>query len=197
MRSLGSTRRPGTGSRTRTSSSSERDRTWLGVDMGVRNGTTAIAVVQLVDDEVRARVKILEGGAESVPLGTVEQAIRDLAGIYDLRSVIYDSRGFQRSADLLEAEGLPMIEFPQSPERMVLASATLYKLVEEKKLRHDGDPALRAQVLAGRVKELDRGWRFVKDPTMPRPIDALFALAVACHIALDDVPKRSVYENEA
>jgi len=73
--------------------------------------------------------------------------------------------------------------FPQSPERMSQASAALYRLIESGELVHDGDPALRAQVLAGVTKETERGWRLQKDPHSHRPIDALIALAMACYEA--------------
>jgi phage terminase large subunit-like protein len=76
-----------------------------------------------------------------------------------------------------------MVEFPQSPERMANASANLYRLIETGQLAHDGDPALRAHVVAGVTKETERGWRLQKDPKRSAPIDALVALAVACFSA--------------
>jgi hypothetical protein len=34
------------------------------------------------------------------------------------------------------------------------------------------------------VKDTENGWRFVQDPMLPRPIDALIALAIGTHTAL-------------
>ena len=79
-----------------------------------------------------------------------------------------------------------MEEFPQSPERMANASENLYRLIETGQLAHDGDPLLRAHVVAGITKETERGWRLVKDPKLSRPIDALIALAMAAMPAVAD-----------
>jgi phage terminase large subunit-like protein len=66
---------------------------------------------------------------------------------------------------------------------MSIASAALYRLIETEGLAHDGDPVLRAQVLAGVTKETERGWRLQKDPRSKRPIDALIALTMAAYMA--------------
>ena len=66
---------------------------------------------------------------------------------------------------------------------MSQASSTLYRLIEERRLIHDGDAVLRAHVLAGITKQTERGWRLQKDPDGRRPIDALIALAIAAHVA--------------
>jgi hypothetical protein len=76
---------------------------------------------------------------------------------------------------------------------MTLASATIYKVIQEKRLIHDGDPDLRAQVLAGRVKETERGWRLTKDLHSPRPIVALIALAVGCHVVATETPEEPMF----
>ena len=56
---------------------------------------------------------------------------------------------------------------------------TLHRLIEAEKLRHDGDPKLRTQVLAGTTKETERGWRLVKSPQ----VRGLVALGMAAHQA--------------
>ena len=119
----------------------------------------------------------------SLPNAAQEEIGADFAGLsrsgFKGNGVVFDPWSFRRSAELLEAEGFPMVEFPQSPERMASASANLYRLIEAGELVHNGDPVLRAHVMAGATKETERGWRLVKDPKLPRPIDALIALAVA------------------
>jgi phage terminase large subunit-like protein len=157
------------------------DPTWLGVDVGVRTDTTALALVQLTEEDVYAKVQIMA----RTSLAEVEQRIRNIGVEYLLQAVVYDTQGFDRSAEILESEGIPIFAFPQSHERMVKASAAFDKIVREGKFHHDGDPELRSQVLAGRIKQDGRAWRFVKDPNMPRPIDALIALAVGSYIALE------------
>jgi phage terminase large subunit-like protein len=157
---------------------------WLGVDMGPRRDSTAIAIVQVRDGEVYTKVEILP----EVSYAKIESRVRELWGIYDVQAVVYTSKGFRRSADMLEEEGLRMMEYPTSDERMTLASATFYKSLEDGKLHHDGDKLLRDHVMGARVKETEQGWRFRKDPQAHRATDGLFALAVACHIALSEEP---------
>lgn len=154
--------------------------TVLAVGLGRRAESGAIAVLQAESGVVSAEVEL--AGLTSLP--KVESRLRELAATYKVVTVVYGSKLFRRSADLLEAEGMTMLEHPLTPERMVPASGTLYELVEQGNLRHERDPELRAQVLAGRVKETENGWRFVQDPTLPRPIDGLIALAIGCQTVL-------------
>jgi phage terminase large subunit-like protein len=117
---------------------------------------------------------------DPAPYPEVEQALRDLVERYDVQQITHGARGFARSAELLTEDGLPMVEFPATPDRMSEASGTLYRLIETKHLRHDGSPDLRAQVLAGHARKDERGWRLVEGETHV-PIEALIALAVVAH----------------
>jgi phage terminase large subunit-like protein len=155
------------------------DPVWVGVDVGVRHDSSAVVTVAGTDGEVACKARILRPGEGGVPLELVEQAVRDACEGMNVREVVYDPWTFRRSAELLEREGLPMIEFPQSAERMANASANLYRLIETGQLVHDGNAELRAHVMAGAVKQTERGWRLVKNPSSPRAIDALIALAMA------------------
>jgi len=161
--------------------------TWLSIDLGLRADSAALALIQTEGGVVRANVRMMT----RTNMGQIEAAVRQLASEWPLRSAVYSAKLFARSAEMLEAEGLPMLEYPQSPERMVQASGTLYEIVQDARLQHDGDPELRAQVLAGRVKETERGWRFARDPLVPRPIDGLLALAVGAHVAVSIQPERA------
>jgi phage terminase large subunit-like protein len=154
--------------------------TWVGVDVGVRKDSTAIVTVAARGDgEVAVKARVLRPMEGGLPLEVVEAAVRETCEGLDVRSVLFDPWTFRRSAEILAADGLPMQEFPQSPERMANASENLYRLIEAGQLVHDGDPVLRAHVVAGVTKETERGWRLVKDPKLARPIDALIALAMA------------------
>jgi len=164
-------------------------RVWLAVDLGVRHDSTAIAIAAPHDDgRLVVEARILEPPKSgSVPLELVENTIRRLADEYEVVEVAYDPWSFRRSAELLADDGLPMLEFPQSAERMANASANLYRLIDSGELVHTGDPRLRAHVLAGVTKDTERGWRLVKDPKLARPIDALIALAMVCQVAAQPV----------
>ena len=108
-----------------------------------------------------------------------EAKLLELAGEYRFVEVAYPRITFMRSAEILEAAGLPMVETPYSPQRFAVISSTFNRLVNAGLLVHDGDPALRAQVLAATSKDSETGWRYVQSPRCA----ALFALANALHQA--------------
>jgi phage terminase large subunit-like protein len=114
-----------------------------------------------------------------VPLEQVEWALRGLAKRYRVQEIGYDPDQFRRSAEILYQESLPMIEIPQRPQRLAMATATLWRMVSAGLLNHDGDPELRTQVMAGQTKETQMGWRL--DPTANTA--GLIALAMVVHQA--------------
>jgi len=156
---------------------------WMGVDLGVKHDSTAIAVAHIADDGVViVRVEIMK--PEGVlPIARVEEKIREVAARYTVQKIAFDPWSFRRSAEMLEAEGLPMEEYPQSAEKMSVASAALYRVIDGGLLAHNGDPVLRSHVLSGVTKETERGWRLQKDPKSRRSIDALIALTMAVQLA--------------
>lgn len=160
---------------------------WVSVSVGTN---PAVAVVApRVGGSVAVRVSIFDG---QVPLELVEDHLVGLAGRFDVREVTYDRVGFQRSAELLEGRGLPMLELPHSPERISIVSQTLHRLIQQGDLCHDGDVALRSQVLGAVTKETERGWRLV----IAQGSRGVIAMAVAVHQATQvDVDGRSVYED--
>lgn len=131
-----------------------------------------------------------------MPLALVEDEIRALRDRYRLLAVAFDPWSLRRSAEMLEAEGVPMIEHPMSAERMAVASSLLYRLIDEGTVAHDGDQVLRSHVLAASTKQTERGWRLVKDAKARKPIDACIALAIALSTATV-MGTPSMYESEA
>jgi len=166
---------------------------WVGVDVGVRHDSTAIVICAARGDgKIAVKAKILKPGTDALPLEQVEDAVREVYADFKVREIMYDPWTFRRSAELLTGDGLPMVEFPQSPERMANASENLYRLIDAGELTHDGDPELRAHVVAGVTKNTERGWRLVKDPKLSRPIDALIALSMAALPAAQNLRPRDV-----
>lgn len=166
------------------------EKVWLGVDVGVKHDSTAIVIACRRGDRLAVKAVVLAPPTKgSLPLEVVETEIRNLCDEYDVVAVAYDPWSFRRSAELLLDSGVPMVEFPQSPERLANASENLFRLIDSGELVHDGDTTLRAHVLAGVTKTTERGWRLQKDPKAPRAIDALIALAMAAFVANAGVPE--------
>lgn len=116
---------------------------------------------------------------EKVDFSLVEDAIREACRLYDVREVAYDPWRFDKSAETLEDEGIPMVEYPQTNERMCPASQGLYDDVIEKLIVHDHDPVFAAHLDAAVARDVTRDtWRLDKKKTKAAS-DAAFALAIA------------------
>ena len=133
----------------------------VSVDAAPKRDTTAVVLAR-VDEErqVHARAEIFTADETGIlDYQAVEDFIRELARLFNVTELAYDPYHFTRSARDLEEEGLFAVEFPQSDQRMVPASQSLYDAVIEGRLRHGGDPELRAQADAAAAKQTSRGWR--------------------------------------
>lgn len=132
-------------------------------------------------DDIHWRVDILD----------VERAILDACKRWKVREVACDPFRWQRSMQVLEEAGVPIVEWPtSSPMRMVPACAKFYDAVMDAKLTHDGDARLMRHVRNCVLKIDAKGPRVVKDHRgSPRKID----LAVAAIVAYD----RAVQPQEA
>jgi phage terminase large subunit-like protein len=113
----------------------------------------------------------------------VENAIIQACGKYDVREIACDPFRWQRSMQVLQDAGLPIVEWPStSAARMVPACAKFYDAVTSGKLSHDGNPLLTRHISNAVIKTDRLGPRIVKEHrSSPRKIDA----AVASIIALD------------
>ena len=101
-----------------------------------------------------------EGGR--VPVADVEQAIRDACRRWQVAEIIADPFRWTRTLQALEAEGLPVVEFPHSPSRLTAATTDLYSAAVNGRLSHSGDPRLAAHVAAAVISEDARGMRLAK-----------------------------------
>lgn len=113
----------------------------------------------------------------------VENTIIEACGQYNVKEIACDPFRWQRTMQVLQDAGLPIVEWPStSAARMIPACAKFYDAVTGEKLTHDGNPLL-ARHISNAVVKIDRlGPRIVKEHRgSPRKIDA----AVASIIALD------------
>jgi phage terminase large subunit-like protein len=158
---------------------------WLGVDVGLKRDSTAVAVVQRrPDGGLHVKVRLwVPTAAEAVDVTDVMHHIRQLAGQVDVQGVSYDPRFFDVPAKMLEDEGLPLIEVPQSVERMTAAVGSCFELVKRGELSHDGDQAVTAQVLNAVARFNERGFTLAKGKSRGR-IDAAIAICLAVDLAL-------------
>jgi phage terminase large subunit-like protein len=121
-----------------------------------------------------------------VPRGEVKDLIRKACREMRVAELAADSWLWQDALEELAEEGIPVVEFQQSPTTMGPATQRFYELVQNRKIRHDGDPRLARHLANAQIRTDERGARLVKDArNSPRKID----LAVAGLMAVD----RSAY----
>lgn len=117
-----------------------------------------------------------------IPRGEVKDRIRQACRDYHVREVACDEYMWQDSLEQLEAEGIPIVTFPQTLSRMNPATQRMYEMVANQAISHDGNPALARHFENCQLKTDARGSRVVKDAhNSPRKID----LAVATIMAVD------------
>ncbi|QDO90295.1 terminase [Ornithinimicrobium ciconiae] len=97
-----------------------------------------------------------------VPVSEVEQAIRDACRRWNVVEIIADPFRWTRTLQALEAESLPVVEFPHSPARLTAATGDLYSAAINQRMTHSGDPRLAAHVGAAVITEDARGIRLSK-----------------------------------
>ncbi len=155
----------------------------IGLDGSFSSDCTALVVVTV---DQPSHVHLLElwepapGGDDRVPVADVEEAVRQACRRWDVLEITANPFRCQRSLQALEAERLPVTEFPQSPARMAPATSRFYTAVVEGDLTHGGDPRMARHVRNAVLREDARGSRLTKESkASTRRIDACVAAVMA------------------
>lgn len=135
----------------------------LAFDGSFNADTTGLVAVSVEEQPVVEVVALWEphGGAQ-VPIEDVEDAIRQACRRWRVREIVADPFRWARSLQLLDREGLPVLEFPQTPQAMTPATARFYEAVVNRKLRHSGDRRLAAHLAHAVARTDSRGTRITK-----------------------------------
>lgn len=159
----------------------------LAFDGSFNNDSTALTVVSCTEhphiDVVAAWERPLDAGNDwTVPILDVEDALRQACRRWQVREIVCDPYRWARTYQILEAEGLPVVEYPQTPARMTPATSRFYEMTMNDQLTHSGDPRL-ARHIANCVLKIDsRGARVAKESrNSARKID----LAVTAIMGVD------------
>ena len=159
----------------------------LGFDGSFNGDATALAVCAIDDVPHLDVVQLWErpyGVAPGwqVPIVDVEEAIRAACRRWQVAEIVCDPFRWARTYQVLEAEGLPIIEYPQTPARMTPATTRFYEAVMNGTVTHSGDPDLERHVCNAVIKTDARGTRIAKEHRdSGRKID----LAICCVMAYD------------
>jgi len=152
---------------------------WVGVDMALKHDSIAAVCAQpQPSGKVRLSAKVWFPSGDMIDVAAVENHLRDLHRRHDVREFAYDPAFFERSAQALADDGLPMMEFPQSAARMVPACQVAYEFICGGMVEHDGSPTFADQVLSAVVRDTESGWRLSKGRSK-RKSDAAIAMVMA------------------
>ncbi len=117
-----------------------------------------------------------------VNIAEVEQTLIDFTQANPkVREIACDPYRWQRSMEVLQDKGLPIVEWPStSARRMIPACAKIYDAVVDGEMFHDGDPTLARHIDNAVIKTDNLGSRIVKDKrSSQRRIDAAVAAVLA------------------
>jgi phage terminase large subunit-like protein len=154
----------------------------LGFDGAWSNDSTCVTACTLDGhiEIVKHWERPLDDPHYQVPIEEVEQAMRDLCQLYDVREVAADPFRWGRTLQLWESEGIPVTVYSQTPARLVPACALFYEAVCQKLLTHNGDPTLARHLDNCNVKSDRLGPRITKEAKgSPRKIDAAVCSVMA------------------
>jgi phage terminase large subunit-like protein len=148
---------------------------------GSFNGDTTVLVAATVAERPHLDlVELWEPAGGQVPIHDVEQAIRACCRRWRVLEIAADPFRWARSLQVLDGEGLPVGEYPQSPARMQPATARFYEAVVNGELTHSGDSRLARHMGNAVLREDARGARLAKERRdSPRRIDAAVAAVMA------------------
>lgn len=116
-----------------------------------------------------------------VPILAVEQTIRDATRKWNVVEVVADPFRWARSLQLLESEGLPVVEFNQNPARLTPATTDAYQACLNGEITHSGNKDLALHIANATVTEDARGVRLAKEKRGSRRRIDLAICAVMCH----------------
>jgi phage terminase large subunit-like protein len=154
---------------------------WVGVDASISGDSTAVvAVTRRKDKIILANYKKWQPTKEN-PIDleeTVEKYLIDLSRDFNLQVAYYDPYQLHRSAVTLKKKGLFMKELPQTVGNTIDFSQTLYDLIQFGNIEFYPSPEVRRHVKSCKAKEMDRGYRIVKESHSEK-IDIAVALAMA------------------
>ncbi len=157
----------------------------LGFD-GSHNGDSTAIVAATIDPVPHLEVvacweRTTDTPADwQVPIANVEQTLRDACARWQVREIAADPFRWARTLQTLDAEGLPVVEYPQTPARMTPATTTFYEAVTNSTVTHNGDPRLARHIANATVRTDARGTRLSKEHKHSgRRIDLAIAAVMA------------------
>lgn len=155
---------------------------FVGIDVALYHDSMAVVLAAPVEERLVVRSRVWVAESNKLDVFDLMAYLRELASLYKIQVAAYDPRYFDVPAGMLADEGIPMLEVPQSPERMIPACGEAFDLIVTGKVAHNGDPVLQDHVLSAQQRPSERGWTLSKQRS-GRHIDACIAMVMALNEA--------------
>lgn len=152
----------------------------LAVDMALTRDSVAVVEVRALADGRYACVpRIWYPADNKLPFVEIFEYIANRAGELGTayRGLVYDPRYFELQAQQLEDDGFLVIQFDQSPVRMIPAVGLTFDLIKERRIVHNGDAEFARQVQSAARRQFERGWTLSKSRSKIR-IDSAVAMCM-------------------
>ena len=124
---------------------------------------------------------------------TIARTVRELEHGFHVEQVLYDPYQMAAVAQQLLADGILMVEYPQTSGNLTDASSNLYELIKGGNLVLYPDAQIRTAVLQAVAIENPRGWKIAKEKQAHK-IDVVVALSMAALGAVREGPSGCVGE---
>lgn len=161
----------------------------LGFDGSFSGDTTVIVGCRIPTEDKPAHLFLVKAWEKPidaddswrVDIQDAEFEIARFCASYKVREVACDPFRWQRSMEVLQDQGIPIVEYPStSARRMVTACAKFYDAVTEARISHDGNPMMARHFTNAVIKIDNLGPRIVKENrNSNRRIDAAVAAVIA------------------
>lgn len=140
-------------------------------DGSYKGDSTAILAVRIPEAGGKPRVQVVRSWERTavdppewlVPIDEAEEEIRGACKRWDVVEIACDTARWMRTFQILDAEGLPVVEFPQSPQRMTPATAQTYEAVTNRQVEYVESPALERHVSNAQLRVTSRGAQLAKE----------------------------------
>lgn len=183
----------------------------VGIDKGQTSDLSAVVVAQKQGDRVGVALRLFPPlqSTGRVNSAAIRAHLREIRTKYPrpmTRDVTtkrvlpgpafgFDRWSFGESAELLEDDGLNMVDFPQTAAYMGPASTSAYEMITTGRLVHDGDPVLAQHVHNTSAVMTERGMKVSKPKKVtPNKNDGCVAMVMAVAMAVQEAPKYSMEE---
>lgn len=159
------------------------------IDMALKHDSVAVSRLEkLPDGRIAVTSRIWEAMGGRIDHLDVWIHVRKVAVGPGFRGVVYDPRFFEIPGRQLEDEGILVIQFDQTPQRMAPACGLAFQMIIDRKIVHNGDEQQTSHVNSAVKRVQERGFTLSKGKSK-RHIDFAVTLCMGVWILHEPEPE--------